>query len=218
MARRTESERCMNQLANFLPEYSFPGKRIGIEGIRKIAQQDVTTNFEVEELSKQKIQFAYEKGRADAELRLAATHVTEVEQLHSDFADHLIVEKQRWIEGEASKISKEFQGALERIQLELSELLYRTVKPFLKQKIVSTALAETKEILLEALKGRENIRLKVCGPEDWVSALKAALQGHDVEFVTIEKLESEVQLSCDNFAITTQINSWLKKIEEVGVE
>ena len=206
----------MSQLANFLPEYSFPGKRVDAEYIRRIADRGAAAK--VEESSQKQIQSAYEKGKADAETESLALRAVEIEQLHSDFAEHLIVEKQRWTESEAAKISEEFQRTLERIQSELSGLLYQTIKPFLKQKIIATALAETKDILLGALKGRDKFRLQVCGPEDWVAAFAASLDGCDVELVKIEKPEHEVQLSCDKFAIKTQINNWLTKIEEIGLE
>jgi hypothetical protein len=207
----------MNQLANFLPVYSSCIDLANSNPDHGVVEREVIFRHEFSKQDEVVVQEAYERGKADAELEQTLANAAKVEQIYKDFAEQISVEKQRWIETEVSKISIEFNRALDRVKFELSDLMCRAVQPFLKENIVAATLHETKVLLLGALNERENVRVKISGPETWVNAFKASMEMHPVEFVCLEKPEMEVHLSCDHFTITSQINSWLKCIEEFEI-
>jgi hypothetical protein len=207
----------MNQLAKFLPDYSMPLALADVNFESVFADPPAEDTALITEKTEQLIQDAYAQGKADAELELASRHAENIEHIQMEFNEHLLAEKQRWIEDESIKISAEFQNALTHMQIEFGKLVCRALTPFLKKKISAMALSQTEELLISALDGREKVHLKISGPDDLVAALKTKTFTENATFEMNENTEAEVQASCDEFAITTQINFWLHKLEAIGL-
>ncbi len=207
----------MNFVSKFLPELSVLPHCLGSDLPEMALNGDVVLGAEIDELILQRTSLAYENGKIDAQHQLMAERAGELERLERDFENRLIAERDLWSRTESAQIKTEIEKSFHRMETELSHSLCQVVKPFVKKNIAAKAVLEAEIILREVLNDPNNFKMELSGPEDLLLNLKTSLSSSRISFSVAQSDDQEVHISCDSFKISTQIETWLTKFDDIGM-
>jgi len=207
-----------NGIANLISDFSSPapGDGLGLAILRRVKQvQEVASDRtpSAEERRAELIQSVADQVRSEereaARLRLEQA----LEEERERHREELAAEREIWIQQEALQLSSQIIRAVGNLEAALSEKVARILASVIPDALKQNAIAEFTEILGTILSGENGSLLRVTGPEDILSAIKAgmALREGLVEFVPTD--EVEVTLVAGDTMVQTQLGAWAERLQ-----
>ncbi|WP_414473339.1 hypothetical protein [Microvirga sp. M2] len=153
--------------------------------------------------------------RVRAEEREAAR--TQLEQaLKTEQERHreeLAAQREIWIEQEAQQLSMQIVTAIGNLEAALSEKAARILSAVIPEALRHNAISEFREALGTILSGEPGPLVRVTGPEDILTALKACIAPRDgvVEFIPTDAVE--VMLVAGDTIVQTQFSGWSDRLQ-----
>lgn len=207
-----------NGIANLISDFSSPtlGDGLGIAILRRVKQvQEAESNRapSPEERKAELIQSVSEQVRMEereaARLRLEQA----LEEERERHREELATSREIWVQQEALQLSAQIVNAVGNLETVLSEKVARILAAVIPEALKQNAIAEFTEILGTILSGESASLLRVTGPEDMLSAIKAgmALREGLVEFVPTD--EVEVTMVAGDTMVQTQLGAWADRLQ-----
>jgi hypothetical protein len=129
-------------------------------------------------------------------------------------AEELTIQRKIWVEQEAMQLSAQIVETLMRLETTVSDRVANILRPFISDAFREQTIVELREVLATILLGREVRHIRMAGPADILSAIKANLDSHQiaVEFATSDHVE--VSLLAHDTTVQTQLSSWAGRLEQ----
>jgi vacuolar-type H+-ATPase subunit I/STV1 len=128
------------------------------------------------------------------------------------YEQEINAQREIWVEQQAIQMSAQIQEALGRINFAVSERVANILRPFVSEAYRQQSLNEFREALATLLLGDVTKLVKITGPEDLLTALKAQLGSYEsrVEFCPSEHVE--VCVVAQDTKIQTQFDAWSSRL------
>jgi hypothetical protein len=151
----------------------------------------------------------YESGKAAANAALE----TKLEQQRAAAARQLDAERQTWANEEAHKLAQRLAAGLAELEASIADAAARALEPMLTAELRRQSIAELRTDL-ELLTGVAGIAVTVCGPQDLLQALQAALSGSGRTVTYVPNREPDLRIATGQAILETRLGAWAAKIEE----
>lgn len=206
-------------IASVISDFSIPSapEGFGLAMLRRVKATVEENSVQVQSvLDRQSELIRIAENRARAEEQEVARHQLK-EALDAErerFREELAVQREIWVEQEASQISAQIIEAVGNLERALSGRVARIIGQVLPEALRYKAIAEFNEIIGIVLSGGASTLLKVTGPEDMLRTIQTrfALREGLIEFVPSNDVE--VTLTAGDTTIKTQLNSWATRLQE----
>jgi hypothetical protein len=204
-----------NLLADFSPPAGKEGSGIGIlRPVRAVEDNAPEPQQPVVDRQAELLKAAEAKIRSEE--REAASRRLE-EAVASEkirYEEDLSVQREIWAEQQAMQLSVQIVEAMTRIETILSERVANIMRPFVSEAFRQQSIAEFKETLATLLYRGETRLMKITGPEDVITALRAKLGTHEgaIEFFPGDHVD--VNLTTQDTVVQTQLDSWARSLEQ----
>jgi hypothetical protein len=119
---------------------------------------------------------------------------------------------------EGQKLADVIGRAMAEAEVRTHQLLYRAILPFIKKSIPKRAAAEFEGILKSALEEKIDRELRISGPESFVTEIQNRLASDRLRVEVHFSDKLEMQMTCNEFMLTTRVQHWLDAIAGVGDE
>ncbi|MCG7392044.1 hypothetical protein MHY87_03900 [Microvirga sp. ACRRW] len=129
--------------------------------------------------------------------------------------EELAVQRELWVEQEAQQLSSQMIAALGNLEAILSEKAARILVSVIPEALQQRAVAEFKAHLGTILSGETETLVKVSGPEDLLSAVKAGMAPREGIIEFIPSHDVELTLVAGDTTIQTQFGAWSERLRDL---
>lgn len=205
-------------IADLISDFSNPapseGFGIGIlRRVRQAAEPEVSVPEPVVDQQADLIRSVEERIRAE-EREKARRQLDEALSAEQErHREEMAVQREIWVEQEALQLSSQIINAIGNLETLLSERAARILAAVIPEALRQSAIAEFNEVLGKILSGENATLLRVTGPEDMLSAIKAGIVMRDgiIEFVASDAVE--LTLVAGDTTIQTQFDAWSERLQ-----
>ncbi len=205
-------------IANLISDFSSPtsadGFGIGIlRRVKQVQEEEIVRVPSAAERQAELIQSVEERVRMEereaARLRLEEALEQERQRHHEEMA----IQRELWVEQEALQLSAQIVKAVGNLETVLSERVTRILAAVIPDALKQKAIAEFTDILGTILSGENAPLLRVRGPEDILSGIKAGMVLREglVEFTPTDDVE--VTLTAGDTTVETQFSAWVERLQ-----
>lgn len=140
-------------------------------------------------------------------------HEEELQNERQAFDARLAEERRAWTETQGHELARAIGEGFSRIEAAVADVTARLLEPLIVADAHRSALAELKEVLGEMLTKPEVATLRIAGPEDLLSVLRASLGQRD-NVVFTASAGPDIQVETGNTVIETRLEPWAGRLRE----
>lgn len=207
-----------NGIANLINDFSSPRSTdgFGIGVLRRVKQVEEVESVSVPsaadrqaELIRSAVDQVRREEREAAHLRLE--EALEVER--KNHREELAIQREIWVQQEALQLSAQIIKSVGNLEAVLSEKVAKILAAVVPEALKQKAIAEFTEILGTILSGENESLIKITGPEDILSSIKAGMVLREglVEFMPSDHVE--VTFVAGDTTVQTQFGTWFERLQ-----
>lgn len=134
-------------------------------------------------------------------------------------ADQRVAEERlKWVREEAAALASQLKAALEALEVKLADKVASIMTPFLVDTLHRQAIDEFKIMLSSLVAEGQGAAIRICGPEDILSALVTELETSKIAIEYRVNDEPDVSAKINDTVIETQLQKWIGRLAEVARE
>jgi len=205
-------------IASLISDFSSPGPADGfglavLRRVKQVQEEEVVHVPSAADRQAELIQSAVAKALAEEQAAAQRRLEAALEEERKRHLEELAAQREIWVQQEALQLSSQIVEAIGNLEALLSEKAARILAAVIPVALKQNAIAEFTEILGTILSGENESLLKVTGPEDILSAIKAgmALREGIIEFVRTDDVE--VTLIAGDTMVQTQFSGWAERLQ-----
>lgn len=155
---------------------------------------------------------AFAEGRASAHAEFVA--LIQQEKRQSEL--RLAAARERWIEQESDKLATDLRNAICALEMNITKTFARIISPFILESLSRQMVDVLGDSIGVLLGGKEQPIIKVRGPQDLLARLHEKERTRAMEYIPSESVD--VQITCCDTVIETQVATWADRIEALWRE